>query len=322
MQSGAPSPATMRRDMQILVRLGYVEQAGQRRGTVYKKTLRGALETPYEPAQYCTQSESVRRALEQYQYGYLDMVGDHVLSSETVAMLDTATRRYHERRAAASRGVQKRELERFVIEFSWKSSAIEGNTYSLLDTERLLTEGVEAPGHSKEEARMILNHKQALSFAVSLAPEDVLTRRSVEDLHTMLTDGLGVSRGVRRGDVGIVGTSYRPPSVATRITEELDVLCERVRAMADPYSQALLALVGTSYLQPFEDGNKRTARLLANALLLQHDRAPISYRDTDVRIYRESMLVFYEQLSLVPMRSIFVQQYQYACGHYLAPQEK
>ncbi len=313
----APAPATVRRDMQALVLAGCVEQSGERRGTVYRKTLHGALETPYDPAEYYAQSELVRRALEQYQYGYLDLMEDYVISQETIVALDTATKRYHERSIAASLGVRKRELERFVIEFSWKSSAIEGNTYTLLDTERLLAEGIEAHSHSKEEARMILNHKQALSFAVNLAPEVAITRRLVEDLHVMLTEGLGVSHGVRRGEVGIVGTSYRPPFVSTKIEEELDRLCERVQSMADPYSRALLALVGISYLQPFEDGNKRTARLFANALLLQCDIAPLSYRDTDVRTYRESMLVFYEQLSVVPMRNIFVDQYRYACEHYL-----
>ena len=162
--------------------------------------------------------------------------------------------------------ILEKELERFIIELSWKSSRIEGNTYTLLDTERLLARGIEAPGHDRNEAVMILNHKEAFKF-------------------------------VRK--------------------EAVDALCRAVSRIESPQGKALVALLGVSYIQPFEDGNKRTARLIANALLLAGGCSPLSYRSVDENAYREAILVFYELNSLIPFKKIFVEQYRFAAETYL-----
>ncbi|MDB5274953.1 MAG: Fic family protein, partial [Chitinophagaceae bacterium] len=211
-----------------------------------------------------------------------------------------------------------KELERFVIEFSWKSSKIEGNTYTLLDTERLIRDGVEAAGHTEDEATMILNHKKAFQYILSTkGARDFTDKRFIEDVHSVLIEGLGVSRGFRKASVGITGSSYRPLDIPAQLEEATEDLCNAVRALSDPYSQALLMLVGISYIQPFEDGNKRTARLIANAMLIANEKAPLSYRNVDETLYRESMLTFYEQLSIVPMKRIFADQYLFSSEQYL-----
>ncbi|MBI5469927.1 Fic family protein [Candidatus Kaiserbacteria bacterium] len=214
--------------------------------------------------------------------------------------------------------MQAKEQERFVIELSWKSSRIEGNTYTLLDTERLIREGVEAPGHTKDEAKMIINHKKAFQYILSTkGSRTFLDRHFVEDIHRILVEEMGISHGFRKGVVGVTGSSYRPLDVPAQLEEETDALCQAAAKTKDPYSQALLMLVGISYIQPFEDGNKRTARLIANAILVGNDLAPLSYRSVDETLYRESMLTFYEQLSIVPIKKIFSDQYLFACEQYL-----
>ena len=128
---------------------------------------------------------------------------------------------------------------------------------------------------------------------------------------------LGVSRGVRKGLVGIIGSKYKPLDNKYQIHEALLSLMNAVNSMKDPYSKALTILVGISYIQPFEDGNKRTARLLCNAILLSENCAPLSYRSVSEKDYRESILVFYEKNSLVPMKKIFIEQYIFSTENYL-----
>jgi Fic family protein len=246
------------------------------------------------------------------------VVPNRLFSESEIRAFTASTESFLARSRDISETVRSKELERFVIELSWKSSRIEGNTYTLLDTERLIREGVEASGHTKDEATMILNHKKAFQFILErIASDGPLTKHFIEGVHSILIEGLGVSRGFRKGVVGITGSSYRPLDVPAQLEEETESLCARGTALADPYSQALLMLVGISYIQPFEDGNKRTARLIANAILIAHNKAPLSYRSVDEVHYRESLLTFYEQLSIVPMKDIFSEQYIFACEQYL-----
>ncbi len=312
------SPATLRRDMRHLEQMGFVARNGENKGTQYQKTVRGALESPLDVTRYLSQDIDTRDGLKTYVHDLWEKLPPSLFSPKELALLDTATNTFVARSHEASAGVKQKEMERFVIELSWKSSRIEGNTYSLLDTERLLKEGVEAPGHHKDEAIMILNHKRAFQYILDARGSRAFaTRQFIEDVHVQLVKGLGISHGIRRGAVGITGSLYRPPDVPAVLVEGLEKLIAAAERMVDPYSRALLALVGISYLQAFEDGNKRTARLMANALLIEKGRAPLSYRSVDETTFRESMLAFYEQLSLVPMKKIFIGQYQFACKQYL-----
>jgi Fic family protein len=138
----------------------------------------------------------------------------------------------------------------------------------------------------------------------------------IEKIHQILIADLDVSTGIRSAGVGISGSDYVPLEIKTQIIEQLEKLVQVIHGKKDVFSKALLAIMGISYLQPFEDGNKCTARLLANAFLILENYAPLSYRGVDEKNYRESMLVFYEQNSIEPFRKIFIEQYVFAAETY------
>lgn len=210
-----------------------------------------------------------------------------------------------------------KEQERLAIDLSWKSSQIEGNTYSLLETERLLKEKETAEGKPKDDATMLLNHKEALNFIIE-HPDYVvpLTVSRIEDIHSILVRDLGVNRNIRSGRVGITGTNYRPLDNEHQIREALNDMCELINAKDDIFEKALLALVLLSYIQAFADGNKRTARIISNAILIAHQYCPLSFRTVDSVNYKEAMLIFYEQNNISAFKKIFMDQYEFAVNTY------
>ncbi len=248
---------------------------------------------------------------------FLKHMPERIFSEKEIALFEAATVEYLKRSEDLPSTLAKKELERLIIELSWKSSRIEGNTYTLLDTEKLILNNETAVGHEPAEAKMILNHKDAFTFVREHASEfDTVTRANLEKLHSIITGGLGVGAGLRSRPVGVVGSVYHPLDNIHQIREGVDHISAMVSRMASPYAKAMLALLGISYLQPFEDGNKRTARLAANAILLRYGRAPLSYRSVDENEYREAMLVFYELNSIVPFKRIFLAQYDFAARNY------
>lgn len=211
----------------------------------------------------------------------------------------------------------KKELERLAIDLSWKSSQIEGNTYSLLETERLLKEKETASGKTKEEAVMLLNHKETIDFIVEnpdyLIP---LSVPKIEDIHSLLTKELGVDKSIRKRRVGISGTNYRPLDNEFQISEALSNMCELVNSKENIFEKALLLLVLISYIQPFVDGNKRTARIVSNAILMNHKYCPISFRTVDSVEYKKAMLLFYEQNNISSFKEVFIDQFKFAVNTY------
>ncbi len=197
---------------------------------------------------------------------------------------------------------------------SWKSSKIEGNTYTLLNTERLIREGVLNESNTKDEAVMILNHKKAFTYI--LEQKDVLSFRELENIHRLLVQDLGINHGIRGAGVGITGTKYIPLGIKASIEEETRRMVDVIKNKKDYFSRALIVVLGISYLQSFEDGNKRTARIFANGILVNGGLAPLSYRDIDEVKYREAMLIFYEQNSIEAFKKIFVEQYVFSCNTY------
>jgi len=203
------------------------------------------------------------------------------------------------------------------IDLSWKSSQIEGNTYTLLETERLLREKETASGKTKEEAVMLLNHKDALDFIIEhddyLNP---LTVSKIEDIHSILTKELAVERNIRKRRVGISGTNYKPLDNEFQIMEALRNTCDVINEKEIVFEKALLALVLISYIQPFMDGNKRTARIISNAVLMNHQYCPISFRTVDSIDYKKAMLLFYEQNNISSFKEIFINQFEFAVKTY------
>lgn len=314
-----PSQATLRRDLFVLHSLGFLKQKGKLKSTTYEITNSGIIFSPIDAHNYFQIEIDKRNGNTGYNFSIFgSSFPNEIFSKKEIEEFGIATENFKNKSKGISKTIEQKELERFIIELSWKSSKIEGNTYTLLDTEFLLKEGVKASGHSEEEAVMILNHKKAFQYILSIKEKFKEPNiRLIEDIHRLLVDGLNVSFGLRSKPVGVTGSRYLPLSIPIQINEALNDLCILINKMESPYDKALLTLIGVSYIQPFEDGNKRTARLFTNAILLAYDCAPLSYRNVDEVSYRESMLTFYEKNSIIPMKDIFKKQYIFACENYL-----
>ncbi len=308
---------TIKRALSQMVKLGLLVVAGSGPATHYQISVLGRALAPIDAHQYCLVEPDKRSGLKSYNFHLLSDLPADIFTDKELEQLDKATAQYKQRTENLPPAIQKKELERLIIELSWKSSKIEGNTYTLLDTEKLILENKEAPGHNKQEAQMILNHKDAFSFIRENAAQfATLTRKNLEDLHAILVKDLSVGLGLRQKPVGVVGSIYQPLDNFYQISEAVNDLSAAITKMTSPYAKALVALLGIGYIQPFEDGNKRTARLMANAILLAHHCAPLSYRSIDETEYREVMLVFYELNSISPLKKIFIGQYEFAAKNY------
>ena len=311
------SLVTVKRALSELVEKGILEISGSGRSTSYELSISGRVLADVNAKEYVAVEPDKRYGSSQYNFNLFPNFPTDIFTKEELKRLEAATKKYKERTADISAAIQKKELERLVIELSWKSSKIEGNTYTLLDTEKLILENKVAPGHSKNETQMILNHKDAFNFIRSHASQfQTITRKNMEELHSIIIKDLDVNVGFRSKAVGITGSIYRPLDNIYQIIEAVENLSKTVSKSDMPYAKALLALLGISYIQPFEDGNKRTARLMTNALLMSHALAPLSYRSVDEEEYKSAVLVFYELNSIVPMKKIFIEQYEFAAQNY------
>ena len=174
-----------------------------------------------------------------------------------------------------------------------------------------------AAGKTKDEANMLLNHKEALDFIIS-HPDYInpLTISSIEDIHSILAKDLDINRNIRKSRVGISGTNYKPLDNEFQIKEALEEMCKLINSKENVFEKALLALVLISYIQPFADGNKRTARIISNAILMNHHFCPISFRTIDSLEYKKAMLIFYEQTNINPFKKIFINQFEFAVNTY------
>lgn len=311
------SLVTVKRALNILQKKNAIVSKGAGRSVTYEITVRGKLFVGIDASLYCDVEPDKRIAQKTYSHELFENFPPTLFTKEELLVLEEATETYRKKTISISDTIRRKEIERLVIELAWKSSKIEGNTYTLLDTEKLLMENIPAEGHDPDEARMILNHKDAFSYVhENTALFKTLSRADIEDVHTLLVKDLGVGKGLRSKGVGVRGSVYRPLDTSYQIGEAVEALCEAVNKLASPYDKALLVLLGISYIQPFEDGNKRTSRLVADAVLLAHQCAPLSYRSVDEVQYRNAMLVFYERNSLVSFRKLFIEQYLFAAENY------
>lgn len=294
-----------------------LKSSGAGRTTTYSVNILGRVLANIDAKNYCSIDPDKRYGLKQYNFDLFAKFPKEIFSPEEIEILKSATRQYKERIKDLPKAIQKKELERLIIELSWKSSKIEGNTYSLLDTEKLILENKAAPDKTKEETQMILNHKIAFGFIRKNSDKfKILNKKNLEDLHAILVKDSKVGFGLRKKPVGVTGSVYRPLDNIYQITEAVEELTTTISRAKTAYDKALLALISIPYIQPFEDGNKRTGRLMANALLIAHGLVPLSYRGVDEKEYREAALVFYELNAIGPFKKIFVEQYDFAARNY------
>ncbi len=311
--------ATVKRLLNQLLAEDLIVTKGKGKGTKYEISPSYELLHPINVSKYFEQEQDERRIKESFE---LALVSDvlrraKIFNDEERAHLGLLHEKFKKNIAGLSETEYNKEMERLAIDLSWKSSQIEGNTYTLLETERLLKEKETAEGKPKDDATMLLNHKEALNFILAHSDYVVpLTVRGIEDIHSLLIKDLGVDRNIRQRRVGISGTNYKPLDNEYQIKEALNEMCTLVNQKEDVLEKALLALVLLSYIQAFVDGNKRTARIVSNALLIAQGYCPLSFRTVDSIEYKKAMLVFYEQNNIQPFKEIFMNQYEFAVNSY------
>lgn len=219
----------------------------------------------------------------------------------------------------------KNILNRLLIDLSWNSSRLEGNTYSLLETKRLIELGEIADGRDLTEAQMILNHKAAIEYIVESAEEDRITFQEICSVHALLSENLlgdaSASGRLRTIIVGIAGTTYLPLENAHLIRECLDLFIEKVNEIKDPFEQSLFSIVHLSYLQAFEDVNKRTGRLVANIPLIRKNLKPLSFTEVQQSAYVTALLGVYERNNVSLIRDLYVWAYTRSSQKYTAIQQ-
>lgn len=315
----APNERTLKRIIADCVRNGDIVVEGKGKATRYSLSAQAHLMMPLDIDTYFINDVDDRKVQESFNFQLIREILPQVtlFTAEETARLETAHKNFLTNMSTLSDLEYRKEMERLGVDLSWKSSQIEGNTYSLLETERLLKEKETAQGKTKEEAVMLLNHKDALDF-IHDCPDYLkeLSVRRLEDIHGILTKELGVGSGIRKRRVGIIGTNYRPLDNEFQIREALEDTCQLINGKENVFEKALLALVLLSYIHAFTDGNKRTARISSNAILIAWGHCPISFRTVDSVDYKKAMLMFYEQNNIAAFKQIFIEQYEFAVKNY------
>ena len=315
----APSGSTVKRLLSAAVKEGNIETVGRGPSTKYRLTPQAHVTMSLDLATYFDKDIDERVVQESFNFDLIREVLPKVeiFTKEELSVLFAAQKEFEKNTEGMTDLEYHKEMERLGVDLSWKSSQIEGNTYSLLETERLLKDKQTASGKTKEEAIMLLNHKDALDFVLDVP--DYLKELSVhriEDIHSILTKELGVDRNIRHRRVGITGTNYRPLDNEFQIREALEDTCTLVNGKDNVFEKALLTLVLLSYIQAFVDGNKRTARITSNAILIANGYCPISFRTVDSIDYKKAMLMFYEQNNIAAFKKIFIEQFLFAVKTY------
>lgn len=301
------SETTVWRVLKRLVDEGRLEVSGRGRATGYQiagsAVVRAHLSVPYN-----------RRPPIEYQAGFLDAYIPgrtwYLSQAERDRMLEAGRPQGGEMPAGTyARGI----LEQLLVDLSWASSRMEGNTYDVLQTERLIRFGEEADGKNRKEALMILNHKDAIQYVVENLEEISLRRHDLFSVHALLSDGLladpAMSGRLRAMPVGISHSSYRPLDDAVAIQEEFDILIHKFLQIRDPFEQSFFLLVHMPYLQAFADVNKRTSRVVSNIPLLKSGLAPMSFTTMDDRAYIDGLIGVYELNNVSLFREVCIDAY-------------
>lgn len=311
--------ATIKRTITTLLDKNFVATNGKGKATKYVISSGFDVLFPIDVATYFEKEIDEREVKDGFSFNLIKEVlsGISLFTNDEMEKLSNLQNSFTENTSKLTKAEYNKEFERLAIDLSWKSSQIEGNTYSLLETEKLLKEKETASGKTKDEAVMLLNHKAALDFILE-NPDYVnpLSVARIEDIHSLLIEGLGIDRNIRNRRVGISGTNYKPLDNSFQIKEALQDMCILINSRENIFEKGLLALVLLSYIQPFSDGNKRTARIISNAILINYKYSPLSFRTVDSIDYKKAMLIFYEQNNVSAFKNIFIEQFEFAVKTY------
>jgi hypothetical protein len=324
------SRRTLQRRLSALVKSGRLITQGGGPSTVYLLPTRGDLKGKYIPLspsgaevrQLVRRPQSERTPVS-YKHDFLDQYRPNesrYLTADTIAHLARigATPDLERRAGTYARHI----LDRLLVDLSWASSRLEGNTYSLLDTQRLIQFGEAAEGKDAIETQMILNHKAAIEFMVDQGDELVFDRQTVLNLHALLSDNLlpdpTAGGRLRRIAVGIHDSVYHPLELPPLIEEYFLQVVDTGAAIHNPFEQAFFAMVHLPYLQPFEDVNKRVSRLAANIPFIRENLSPLSFIEVPEQAYVEGLLGVYELNRIELLRDVFVWAYERSAKRYVA----
>lgn len=316
---------TVRRWLDQMVKEGLVEKTGKKRSTKYQKAQRS------DEAQVSLSSESqwvvekVKKPVyERKPVAYaLDWVEGYqpnktyYIPEEIRSKLSQAGKRFVQVEPAGTYAHQI--FNRLLIDLSYNSSRLEGNTYSLLETKRLLLEGAEVIGKLDEEKVMILNHKEAIRYLVDRAPQLQVSKETIFTLHYLLSDGLVESSyagKVRDHGVHIGGSTYLPIEDPKALETQLEAIAKKAARIEDPFEQSLFLLIHITYLQAFSDVNKRTARLSSNIPLVRENLVPLSFNDLDRGEYMSAIIAIYELQDVRPILDLYYFSYMRTCKVY------
>ncbi|SRR5258708_266306 len=311
------SRITIIRDLNLLMENGWIEQTGGGKYVNYSLKKGMELFIPVNIEEYFSKTTDLRNIkYPRFNFGVIDTLTG-LFSRTELTLFEEGKKKLENKFKTLDKTLLRRELERFTIELSWKSSQIEGNTYSLLETEELIKNKKEAKGHDKSEAIMILNHKKA--FDTILGKKESFKSINVTDIrsiHSELVKDLDIKSGIRESAVGITGTKYLPLDNKFQIEEALTKLVVHVQKVGNIPESALIYLAMIAYLQAFTDGNKRTSRMVSNAMLLANGYYPLSYRSVDEIEYKKALILFYEQNNIYHLKRIFLEQQKFAIDNY------
>lgn len=313
------SYATVKRILNKLSSENLLTTSGQGKGTKYLISKSYELLQPIDLEKYYKKEIDERKILKEFNFNLIEetIANTNIFTGKENEKLNSLQSIYKNNVSQLTKNEFLIELERLAIDLSWKSSQIEGNTYTLLETERLLKQKETASGKTKEEAIMLLNHKDAIDFIIDhpkyLTP---LSNSKIENIHSLLIKDLKIDKNIRRRRVGISGTNYKPLDNEFQIKEALSAMCRVINSKKNVFEKAILTLVLISYIQPFVDGNKRTARIVSNAILIHFKHCPISFRTVDSIEYKKAMLLFYEQNNISEFKKIFIDQFEFAVKTY------
>lgn len=348
-QGNKPNRRTLQRRLQKLIDEQRVTTEGESIALVYKLisgsvvpasasmtltatvTAEAELYVPVSPEGAAIRDQVRRPLMHRRPVGYQREFLETYQPGTTLYLPESLRRQLHEmgRTSAHDRpaGTYAREiLGRLLVDLSWASSKLEGNTYSRLDTQNLIEFGQVAKGKNTIETQMILNHKAAIEMLIEDADEVGFDAFSFKNLHAVLSQDLmrdpQASGRLRRRPVDISGTVFHPLALPQVIEDCFTLLLTKAGAIPDPFEQAFFLMVQLPYLQPFEDVNKRVSRIGANIPLFKHNLCPLSFIDVPQHAYIEGTLGVYELNQIDLLRDVFVWAYERSCQRYLAIAQK
>lgn len=313
---GDVTRVTVARDLGKMLDLGFIIRKGAGRSFYYEISSHYSAVRNIDVDEYFATESDKREVFEKFNFDIFDQL-DHIFTDAEHTVLIGLNEQYRKKIAHIPDDVLKKETERLVIDFSWKSSKIEGNTYDLLETEQLIRNQQQATGHSQEEATMILNHKAALEYVRDNQNIfQTISLKKIDDVHALLVRDMGITQGLRKTIVRIVGTKYVPLDNEFQLREVVEKMCNLVNSLESPFAKSVVLMLLIAYIQPFTDGNKRTSRIIGNAVLQSFDCCPLSYRSMDEIEYKKAVLLFYEQNNIAYFKELFLEQFEFAVNNY------